>query len=62
VSVALGVVLLAAGVALMAWSRRLGGREHPEDDVAPLTLAWFFVGCGLVAAGAVLVTAWYVSY
>ena len=54
----LGLVLVLAGVLVMAWSRRVG--DGP-DRIAPLGLAVFLAGCAVVAAGAILVTEWWLE-
>jgi hypothetical protein len=57
VTAILGLVLLVAGVAVMAASRRVGATD--EDTTAPRGLAVFLAGCVVVAVGAVLITAWW---
>ena len=57
-----GLVLVLAGVAAMAASKRIGATARGEDDsTGPLGLALFFAGCGVVAVGAVLITEWWLE-
>ena len=47
----------------MAWSRRLSRLDADGDEAVSFSsLSVFLLGCAVVAVGAVLVTAWYVSY
>ena len=47
----------------MAWSRRLSRLDADGDETVSFSsLSVFLLGCAVVAVGAVLVTAWYVSY
>jgi hypothetical protein len=56
-SAILGLVLVLAGVAAMAASRRIGATD--EETTAPRGLAVFLTGCAIVAVGAVLITGWW---
>ncbi len=60
--IALGILLVLAGVFVMAWSRRLS-RVDADGDPAPSvsSVSLFLLGCVVVAVGAVLVTKWYVT-
>ena len=58
----LGIVLILIGGYAMAWSRRLSRLDADGDETVSFSsLSVFLVGCAVVAVGAVLVTAWYVS-
>ena len=58
-----GIVLVLAGAFVMAWSRRLSRVDADGDDVATVpSVTVFLIGCVVVAVGAVMVTAWWVSY
>ena len=59
----LGVALVLVGAFAMAWSRRLSHLDTDGDETASVpSVSLFLLGCVVVAVGAVLVTAWYVSY
>jgi hypothetical protein len=61
--IAVGIVLVLLGAFVMAWSRRLSRVDADGDDVASVpSVSLFLLGCVIVAVGAVLVTAWWVSY
>jgi hypothetical protein len=61
-SAVLGVVLVLVGAFVMAWSRRLSRLDADGDEAVSFSsLSVFLLGCAVVAVGAVLVTAWYVS-
>ena len=58
----LGIVLILIGGYAMAWSRRLSRLDADGDETVSFSsLSLFLLGCAVVAVGAVLVTAWYVS-
>ena len=58
----LGIALVLIGAFAMAWSRRLSRLDADGDEtISVSSLSLFLLGCAVVAVGAVLVTAWYVS-
>jgi hypothetical protein len=60
--IAIGIALVLVGAFVMAWSRRLSRVDADGDDVASVSsLSLFLLGCAMVAVGAVLVTAWWVT-
>jgi drug/metabolite transporter (DMT)-like permease len=56
----IGLLLVLAGVFVMAWSRKVTPASEP-DRTAPLGLVVFFAGCVAVAIGAILITEWWLE-
>ena len=60
--IVVGIVLVALGGFVMAWSRRLSRVDADGDEsISVASLTVFLLGCAVVAVGAVLVTEWWVS-